>query len=156
MKKLSLLLFLAGAAILPASAQKHSRHTEKRHEAIAKVEKAPDSVQQAFQQKYSSITGEIWHKMASGDWYTDFNEDSSTSKAEFTPDGQWVATRTALSSSQLPDTITNAIQQKYPGATVSQVTHIERSDVAPYYEISLQVNGAEKDILANNSGTLTE
>jgi hypothetical protein len=156
MKKLSLLLLLAGAAILPASAQKHARHHEKRHTAIAKVEKAPDAVAQAFQQKYASVTGETWHKMASGDWYADFSEDSSSSKAEFTPEGQWVATRIALNSSQLPDTITNAIQQKYPGATVSQATHIERADVSPYYEISLQVNGAEKDILANNGGTITE
>lgn len=156
MKKLSLLLLLAGAAILPASAQKHSRHSEKKRIAITKADKAPDAVAQAFQQKYSSVTPESWHKMASGDWYADFNEDSSASKAEFTPDGQWVATRTALSSAQLPDTLNNAIQQKYPGATISQITHVERSDVAPYYEISLQANGAEKDILANNSGTITE
>lgn len=156
MRKLSLLLLLVGAAILPASAQKHSRHSKKKHVAIAKVEKAPDAVTQAFQQKYSSVTPESWHKMASGDWYANFNEDSSASKSEFTPDGQWVATRTALSSAQLPDTVTNAIQQKYPGATISQITHVERSDVAPYYEISLQANGAEKNVLANNSGTITE
>ncbi|MGH2643429.1 MAG: PepSY-like domain-containing protein [Chitinophagaceae bacterium] len=155
MKKLSLLLLLAGAAILPASAQKHSRHSGKKSVAMAKAEKAPDAVEQAFQQKYASITVESWHKMASDNWYADFNEDSGASKAEFTPGGQWVATRTALTGSQLPDTISKAIQQKYPGAAISQVTHIERSDVAPYYEISLQINGAEKDILANNSGVIT-
>lgn len=156
MKKGCLLILLAAAAIIPATAQRRTaRHTEK-HRMVSKVERAPDSVSQAFQEKYPSVTGETWHKMASGHWYADFQQDSTSSKAEFTPDGQWVATRTALTQSQLPDTVVNAIQQKYPGSTIGGITHIERSDVAAYYEISLQVNGAEKDILANSDGTLAE
>lgn len=150
------LLVLLAAASLPVAAQKHTVQQKKKYSSTTKVEKTPETVVRAFHDKFSSVTKEKWHEMASGHWYADFQNDSTPAKAEFTPEGQWVATREALDSSQLPETIVSAIQQKFPGATFNNITHIERSDVAPYYEISLQVNGAEKDILANNSGAITE
>jgi hypothetical protein len=146
-RRLSILFILAAVAVIPAGAQKHAdRHGVK----------APDAVQQAFEQNFAGVSEETWHKMASGNWYADFSRDSLNAKAEFTADGQWVATRTAVSSAQLPDTVNSAIQQKYPGATISQATWIQRADVAPYYQIALQQGGMEKDILANDKGTITE
>lgn len=155
MKKFSLLILLAASAVIPALGQKHVKH-HRTKAATAKVEKAPDVVIQAFQQNFQAATGESWHKMASGNWYADLSQDSLQTKVEFTPEGQWIATRSALSSMLLPDTVNAAIQQKYPGSTVTQATRIQRADVAPYYQIALNVSGTERDILANDSGTITE
>lgn len=149
MKKLSLLVLLAALVVFPALTQAQSKSSKK--------EQAPEAVQQAFQQNFGQLSGlETWHKMASGNWYAAVSSDSLQSKVEFTADGQWIATRTALSSVQLPDTLTMAIQQKFPGAQVDQATRIQRADVAPYYQIALQVSGMQKDILANDLGTITE
>jgi hypothetical protein len=149
MKKLNLLVLLAAMAIFPAITQAQSKKSKK--------EQAPEAVTQAFQQSFGQWTGlETWHEMASGNWYAAVSSDTLQSKIEFTPDGQWIATRTALSSMQLPDTLTTAIQQRFPGAQVDQATRIQRADVAPYYQIALQVAGTQKDVLANDFGTITE
>jgi hypothetical protein len=142
MKKIGLCALLAIVAALPVMGQGHA--------------KAPDAVVQAFSQTYQQVTGETWHKMASGNWYADLSQDSLHTKVEYTPEGSWVATRTALDAAQLPDTLHTAIQQQFPGATIEQATRIQRADVAPYYNISLTVAGTEKDILANDQGTITE
>lgn len=142
MKKLSLCFLLAIVAALPVVGQKHS--------------KAPDAVVQAFSQNFQQVSTETWHKMASGNWYADLSQDSLHTKVEYTPEGSWVATRTALNAAQLPDTLHTAIQQRYPGATIDQATRIQRADIAPYYTIALTIGGTEKDILANDSGTITE
>lgn len=142
MKKLSLCFLLAIVAALPVVGQGHS--------------KTPDAVTQAFAQNFGQITGETWHKMASGNWYADLSQDSLHAKVEYTPDGNWIATRTALDAAQLPDTLHTAIQQQFPGATIDRATRIQRADVAPYYNISLTISGTEKDILANDAGTITE
>lgn len=154
MKKLSICFLLAAAAVSPAMAQRHAKH--KATASVSRIEKAPDAVVQAFSQNFQNITGETWHKMASGNWYADVSQDSLHTKIEFAPDGNWIATRTALNVTQLPDTINMAIQGKFPGSTIDQATRIQRADVAPYYRIALSVGGNEKDILANDSGTITE
>lgn len=152
MRKILLFTLLAGIAAFPASAQKSKKHTK----AIAAVAKAPDVVKQAFQQNFATATDVNWHKMASGNWFAEFSQDSLQTKAEYTPDGQWVATRTALAETSLPDTVLNAIKIKYPTATIDHILRIQRADVAPYYQIALQVDSAEKDILANDAGSITE
>lgn len=156
MKKISIVLFFASVAVSPAMAQRHTKHTAHAKKAVPVVEKAPDAVVQAFSQQFQNVTGETWHKMASGNWYADMSADSLHAKAEFTPDGQWVATRTALDVAQLPDTVHTAIAQQFPGAAIDQATRIQRADVQPYYQIALNVGGSEKDILANDSGTITQ
>jgi hypothetical protein len=151
MKKFILWCILATVTMTPAIAQHaHAGKT------VAKAEKAPEAVIQAFQQNFSDVSEATWHMMASGNWYADFSQNSMPTKAEFTPDGQWVATRSALTAVQLPDTIHTALQQKYPGSTVSQATLIRRADVAPYYLIALEIGGNEKDVLANDKGAITE
>jgi hypothetical protein len=142
MKKFIFFVLLLSIAIIPAMAQKNT--------------KAPDAVQQAFQFNFNNVSDVSWHKMASGNWYADFSKDSIQSKAEYSPDGQWIATRTSLPAQHLPDTLTKAITIKYPSATITQITHIARADVQPYYQIALETGSGEKDILANNSGTIVE
>jgi hypothetical protein len=157
MTKISVLcavLAFAGTASVSAQ-KKHTRHHAESH-AKERAMKAPDAVQQAFSQNFAQVTSETWHKMASGNWYADFSEDSLEAKAEFTPDGNWIATRTALSPAQLPDTLTEAIREQFPSATVSQATRIQRADVAPYYQITLEAGTGEKEILANDKGVITE
>lgn len=133
-------LLLVFAAFIPAAAQK-----------------VPDAVVQAFKLHFADVSNVTWHKMASGNWYADFSADSSVqSKAEYSQDGQWIATRTSLSAGNLPDTLTKAITTQYPTATIKQITHIQRSDIQPYYQIALETGSGEKEILANNTGTIVE
>lgn len=152
MKKLFLFILLAGVAVIPASAQK----SKKAIKTSTAASKAPNAVQQAFEQNFADVSAVSWHKMASGNWFAEFSKDSLLSKAEYTADGQWVATRTAYSETALPDTLVNAIKMKYPDATVGQILRIERADVPAYYQIALDIGGAEKDILANDAGSITE
>lgn len=143
MKHLGLCILLAVAAVSPAVAQTSTQ--------------APETVTQAFSQLFGDVSGASWHKMASGNWYADVALDTLHAKVEFSPDGNWIATRTAVEAAQLPDTLHTAILQRYPGSTINQAMRIQRADVAAaYYQISLDVAGNERDILANDAGTVTE
>lgn len=152
MKRFLLFALLATIAAVPASAQKHKKTIK----TSVAVSKAPTVVTQVFEQNFAAAKNVQWNKMASGNWFASFSQDSLQTKAEFTADGQWVATRTALTPATLPDTVLQAIQLKYPGAVIDHVLRIQRADIAPYYQIALQVDGAEKDILANDAGSITE
>lgn len=152
MKRFLLLILLAAIAALPVSAQKKKKAIK----TSVVVSKAPPAVAQAFEQHFTAATDVKWNKMASGNWFASFNQDSLLSKVEYTADGQWVATRTKLTKFTLPDTVVNAIQLKYPGAAINNALRIQRADVPAYYQIALEVNGAEKDILANDAGSITE
>lgn len=149
MKKLFLFILLAAVAVLPASAQKSKKKA-------SKSSKAPEVVQQAFTQSFANAADISWHKMASGNWFAAFSQDTLQAKAEYTPEGQWVATRTAYAQTALPDTLLNAIKLNYPQATIGQILRIERADVPAYYQIALDVAGTEKDIFANDAGSISE
>lgn len=144
--------FFVGIAVIPASAQKSGTPIKTSTE----VKKAPPAVARAFQQQFADASGLTWHKMASGNWFAAFSADSMRSRAEYTPEGQWVATRTACTEAALPDTVLRAVSERYPGAAIAGILRIQRADVPPYYQIALQEDDTQKNILANDAGSITE
>jgi uncharacterized membrane protein YkoI len=154
MKKLVLIICVALTSSGITFAQKKS--AKKTKKIVAKTEvAAPAAVKDAFQQNFAGADAK-WSKNYGGHWVANFKVDDVKKSAEFDADGKWVATRSEYTESQLPATVSNSVKTKYPSSTFKDGWKIERSDVAAYYKVNIQDNGAEKVILVNDAGTVVE
>jgi len=154
MKKLLLVICVALISSGTTFAQKKS--AKKTKKVVAKKEvAAPVVVKDAFQQNFAGSEAK-WSKNYSGHWVANFTKEEVKTTAEYDADGKWVATRSAYNSNAIPEPVATTLKSKYPTATIKDGWKIERSDVAAYYKINIQDNGAEKAIFVNDSGTVTE
>jgi hypothetical protein len=147
MKKIWLLILsiiLTGAV---SEAQQHHRSAG-----------APDSVKAAFREKVAIAdpAGVKWEKTATGNWTAHYLVNNDTTSSEFTPAGQWIATRTSYATGALPAGIAAIIKSKYANATIKDGWKIERSDVAAYYKVEIDDGGMPRALLLNDAGTITE
>ncbi|PSL49677.1 putative PepSY-like beta-lactamase-inhibitor [Chitinophaga niastensis] len=155
MKKLTLIfcavLFTSGITF--AQQKKSVKKTKK---IVATAVQAPAAVKSSFDQNFAGTTDAKWTKTSAGHWTVSFQKDNIKTIAEYDADGKWIATRSAYDAQTLPGSVTSTLKTKYPAATIKDGWKIERSDVAAYYKVNIQDNGAEKAVLLNEAGTITE
>lgn len=155
MKKLTLIfcavIFTSGITF--AQQKKSVKKTKK---VIAKVVQAPEAVKSSFDQNFAGVGTAKWTKTSAGHWTANFQKENIKTIAEYDGDGKWVATRSEYDAQTLPGTVAGTLKAKYPSATIKDGWKIERADVASYYKIDIQDNGADKSVLLNDAGTITE
>lgn len=153
MKKLVLIICVAFISSGTTFAQRKSAKNQKK--VVAKEIVAPVAVKDAFQQAFSGSEPK-WSKNYSGHWVANFTKEDVKTMAEYEADGKWVATRSSYAADRIPETVSTTLRSKYPTATIKDGWKIERSDVAAYYKVNIQENGADKVVLLNENGTVTE
>ena len=154
MKRVTLIICAALLSSGMAFAQQKKSPKKTTKVAVKKVE-APENVKTAFQQNFTGSSDVIWTKSSSGNWIANFNNAEIKTSAEYSGEGNWVATRTEFGTN-IPEGVSSTLKNKYPAAVVKEGWKIERSDVAAYYKISIDDNGAAKTVLLNEAGTITE
>lgn len=154
MKKVTLFICAAIFSSGVAFSQKKSSKTKP---AVKKVE-APAAVKEAFQQnaQFTGKTDASWKKTASGNWIATFEQEGIKTAVEYSTEGTWVATRSEYANNNLPGSVLGTLQNKYPSAVVKDGWKIERADVAAYYKVNIDDNGAAKTVLLNDIGTIVE
>lgn len=155
MKRVTLLLC---AAIFTSSIAFSQQKSTKKSRTTAKKVEAPAPVKAAFEQnaQYAGTTDAAWAKTASGNWIASFNRDSVKTSVEYNAEGAWVATRSEFLNGAVPETVLGTLKNKYPSAVVKEGWKIERADVASYYKVSIEENGAAKTVLLNDAGTIVD
>ena len=154
MKKLVFVIFVALVSSGTTFAQKKSAKNSKK--VVAKTEVvAPAVVKESFQQNFAG-TDAKWTKDYGGNYIANFTKEDVKTSAEYDKDGKWVATRSQYKGESLPETVASGVKAKYPTATIKDGWKIERADVAAYYKVNIQDNGADKAVLLNEAGTVTE
>lgn len=153
MKKLTLIFCAALISSGITFAQQKSAKKSKK--VVAKALVAPAVVKDAFQQNFAE-TDAKWSKSSGGHWLANFNKDDIKTTAEYDADGKWIATRSSFTADNLPESVASTLKAKYPAATIKDGAKIERADVAAYYKVNIQDNGADKAILINEAGTIAE
>ena len=153
MKKL--MLFFCAALLSSGITFAQHKPAKKSKKAVAKVLVAPSPVKDAFGQNFTDVDAK-WSKNSSGNWIANFAKDDVKTAVEYTADGSWIATRSEYSAEKLPETVASTLKTKYPEATIQDGWKIERADVAAYYKVNIQENGASKAVLINDAGTITE
>ncbi|MCK7559001.1 hypothetical protein MKQ70_30095 [Chitinophaga sedimenti] len=154
MKRVTLIICAAllSSGMAFAQQKKSSKKTTK--VAVKKVE-APENVKTAFQQNFTGSSDVKWTKSSSGNWIASFTQSDVKTSAEYSGEGAWVATRSEFGAN-IPEGVNTTLKTKYPAAVVKEGWKIERSDVAAYYKINIDDNGATKTVLLNEAGTITE
>jgi len=154
MKKLTLIIcaVLVSSGITFAQQKKSVKKTKT---ATPKVE-APVAVKSSFEQNFAGTTDAKWTKTSAGHWNVSFLKENIKTVAEYNADGGWVATRSEYDAQNLPESVATTLKTKYPAATIKDGWKIERADVAAYYKVTIQDNGADKAVLLNDAGTITE
>ncbi|MBC9931291.1 PepSY-like domain-containing protein [Chitinophaga qingshengii] len=154
MKKLTLIFcaVLITSGITFAQQKKSVKKTK----TVAKKVEAPAAVKSSFDQTFAGTTDAKWTKTSAGHWNVSFHKDNIQTIAEYDADGKWIATRSSYDAQTLPESVAGTLKTKYPAATIKDGWKIERADVAAYYKVNIQDNGAEKAVLLNDAGTVTE
>lgn len=155
MKRVTLLLC---AAIFTSSIAFSQQKSTKKSKTTAKKVEAPAPVKSAFEQnaQFAGTTDAAWAKTASGNWIASFDKDGIKTAAEYNAEGAWVATRSEYTNGAVPETVLGTLKNKYPSAVVKEGWKIERADVAAYYKVSIEENGAAKTVLLNDAGTIVD
>lgn len=155
MKKKLTLIICAGlitSGMTFAQQKKSVKHSKQ----IAKKVEAPAVVKNSFKETFTDAADAKWQKTSAGHWTANFLKDNIKTLAEYDADGKWIATRSAYDANTIPEQVAGALKAKYPSAAIKDGWKIERADIAAYYKINIQDNGAEKAILLNDAGTITE
>ncbi|SHL82826.1 Putative beta-lactamase-inhibitor-like, PepSY-like [Chitinophaga jiangningensis] len=154
MKKLTLIFcaVLVSSGITFAQQKKSVKKTKT---VTHKVE-APVAVKSSFEQNFAGTTDAKWTKTSAGFWNVSFLKENIKTVAQYNADGGWISTRSEYNAQSLPESVSTTLKTKYPEATIKDGWKIERADVAAYYKVNIQDNGADKAVLLNDAGTITE
>jgi hypothetical protein len=118
--------------------------------------KVPDAVKTAFNNKFPTASNVKWEKESKTELEANFKMNNTDVSANFSLDGTWVETETTIPSSELPVSVTNAINTKYPGAVYGRTEKIEKPGAKILYEVNITVNGKKKELELNPDGNMAK
>lgn len=74
--------------------------------------------------------------------------------ANFTAEGKWLETESAIPVNQIPATVSSSIAKHFPNSTVVEADRIERTEKNVIYEIVLKTGTKKKELLFDDKGVL--
>lgn len=116
--------------------------------------KVPEAVKNAFTAKYPDATNVKWGKENAKEYEAEFKLNNNSVSANFGMDGSWVETESVIPVTDLPAAVTNAINTKYPGASITLAEKTEQPGNKVLFEVSFKVDGKKKSIELNPDGTV--
>jgi hypothetical protein len=123
--------------------------------AISQSVKVPTAVKSAFKAKFPTATNVKWGKENAKEFEANFKLNATTMSASFDAKGNWTETETQIAATALPDPVTTAIKNKYPGAVITKGDKIERPSKT-LYEANVKVNNKKMEVILTPEGTFTK
>ncbi|HMK27805.1 MAG TPA: PepSY-like domain-containing protein [Chitinophagaceae bacterium] len=114
----------------------------------------PAPVKIAFNSKFPGATAIKWGKENAKEYEAEFNFNNNAVSANFKLDGSWVETETTIPVAELPLTVSDAVNTKYPGAVYGRTERIEKPGGKILYEVNITVKGKKKELELSPSGSL--
>jgi hypothetical protein len=121
--------------------------------AHAQENPVPESVQKAFDAKFSSAKKVEWEEDDDA-WEAEFKMKGKEVSAQFNTDGDWLETETEIKPKNLPAAVTAAINSLFPGSEIEEAERVETPDLAEAYEVELENGKKEVEALFLPDGTL--
>ena len=122
--------------------------------AIAQL-KVPTAVKNAFRAKFPNATNVKWGKENAKEYEADFKLNNIVTSANFDGKGNWTETETEIAANALPDAVTTAIKNKYPGSVITKGDKIEKPSKT-LYEADVKVNKKIMEVLLTPEGKFTK
>lgn len=155
MKSTTLLMGLALAGLTSTAMAQTTNTKHHSKENKTEVVTPPDSVNTAFQAKFSGDTA-TWAKTPAGNFCATVTVNGEKEHVEFTSGGQWLSNKTDLTTDQLPDSAKSAIQTQFPGMEIATVQKLEYENVTPFYKVDLKQGDQDKSIMVNEAGFIQQ
>lgn len=113
----------------------------------------PPAVQKAFEQKFPKATKVSWGKENAKEWEAEFTDNGNKLSANFTNDGTWVETEKKIAVTDFPKAVTDAIQSKYKGWTITEADKTETAKHGTIYEADIKNGKSKKEVAFKEDGT---
>jgi hypothetical protein len=113
----------------------------------------PAAVQKAFEKKFPNATNINWGKEGTKEWEAEFTYEGDKISANFAEDGTWLETEKEIKAAGLPKAVTEAINLKYPGWTITEADKTESLKHGTIYEADLKKGMEKKSVSYKEDGT---
>jgi hypothetical protein len=116
----------------------------------------PGAVKTAFTNKFPGASEVKWEKENKSELEASFKMNNSDISANFKLDGSWVETETTIPASELPATVINTVNTKFPGAVYGRTEKIEKPGNKIFYEVNITMKGKKKELELNPDGVIVK
>lgn len=99
--------------------------------AISQVE-VPANVKDGLTKKFPTATKVKWEKENDVEFEASFKLDGKSMSANFDTQGKWLETEWEIRIKELPETVVNAVTDKYPGFKIDVAEYCETPDFTGY------------------------
>jgi uncharacterized lipoprotein NlpE involved in copper resistance len=113
----------------------------------------PNSVADAFSQKFPNAQKVRWNQEEANEWEAEFYLNGTETSASFNPAGSWLETETGISKRSLPAAVKNTLTHQFAGYKTGEVAIID-SPTFSGYEIELKKGEQAVEVQINKEGTL--
>jgi len=116
----------------------------------------PDAIEKAFQQKFPTAKKVKWEKEKNNDYEVSFVLNDKEVSVLYQLDGILKEIETEIEISELPKSVVDALNKKYPNVKIEEAAKIERSDNSIVYETEVKINKKDTDLLFDQNGNETK
>ena len=118
----------------------------------------PAVVKESFSSNYADVKNDKWSKSYVGNYVSTFsNAENIKQTNEYNANGQLLKTKIEFDSTTYPQIVTAALQQKYPTASIANVTKVQMPGLAPYYKVGIVIaeTGRKRELFISEEGTIS-
>ncbi len=131
---------------------------DKKYEKKITKDQVPQSVITAFEKAYPNVTVTGYEQRTREDkvWYSiEYLDGTITKQVRYAPDGTLLGSREDITAKDLPEAVSKAISEHYPGATVLKAeTEVHNGIVQ--YEVKLDVKGEHQEVTFTDKGEIVK
>lgn len=99
----------------------------------------PPAVDQAFKKQFPEVTEVEWKETDGSSHTVTFYQTEVYKAVTYTPDGNWISTKTVMYDTQLPENIKKVITGKHPNGIITEINQIEEGKNF-FYDIYVQTD----------------
>lgn len=111
----------------------------------------PQAVSNAFSKQFPNIKAEKW-ELEDKNYEASFDMKGRDCSAIYNPDGIWIETEEEIHVSDIPAAVNNAISTSFAGYKKDETDKVIRSDGSVTFEIVLQREKEEIEVVFDSSG----
>jgi len=116
--------------------------------------KVPENVAASFKAKYPSAQKVEWSKESDTEFEAEFEMNGKEMTANFDTSGKWLVTETKLAKDDLPAPVLATLKSQFGDSKVKTAESLEKAGEAVVYEVKLEKDGTELEVVLDASGKI--
>lgn len=118
-------------------------------------QQVPRNVQHNFQRDYPQASDTRW-STSGNEYHADFTDRSPNDRGEmvahYDRNGRHIDSHIPYDPNDVPSSVVNHVQKRYPGSRDHNYTRIERPGASPLFQVSMSINGKHTNKYVDDRG----